>query len=125
MADYIEFTSAVDGSTILVEVDEEEVSPQRGGVQKAGLRELATKTLVTAQSSFEDAIQRAIRSNAQVFIEAVQGLSVLPNEVVISFGLKMTGEAGNVAVGKVGGETNYTITLTWKREAKGTGQDEH
>ena len=123
MADYIQFTSA-DGNTMLVEVDEGELSSQQG-VQKAGLREMAGKTVAVAQTSFEHAIQQAMRYNAQVFLQSVVSLPILPSEAEITFGLKITGEIGNVAVGKAGGETNYTIRLTWKRETKGTPQDEH
>ncbi|SRR6266496_5063628 len=116
MADYIQFISA-DGSTMLVEVEEGEVSSQKG-VQKAGLRDMVGKQVAVAQTSFEDAIQQVIRYNAQAFMQAVRGLTVLPNEAEITFGLKITGQAGNVAVGQVGGEANYMIRLTWKREAK-------
>ena len=123
MADYIQFTSA-DGNSLLVEVDEGEVSSQQG-IQKAGLREIAGKSVAVAQTSFEHAIQQAMRYNAQVFLQSVVSLPILPSEAEITFGLKITGEVGNVAVGKAGGETNYTIRLTWKRETKGTPQDEH
>jgi hypothetical protein len=123
MADYIQFTAA-DGSTLLVEVDESEISAQRG-VQKAGIREATGKTIAVAQNTFEQAIKQAITHNAQTFLEAVLGLSILPNEAEVSFGLKMTGEFGNVAVAKAGGEANYTVTLTWKRDAKNGDQDEH
>jgi hypothetical protein len=123
MADYIQFTSA-DGNSLLVEVDEGEISSQQG-IQKAGLREIAGKSVAVAQTSFEHAIQQAMRYNAQVFLQSVVSLPILPSEAEITFGLKITGEVGNVAVGKAGGETNYTIRLTWKRETKGTPQDEH
>jgi hypothetical protein len=123
MTDYIQFTSA-DGDSLLVEVDEGEISSQQG-IQKAGLREMAGKSVAAAQTSFEHAIQQAMRYNAQVFLQSVVSLPILPSEAEITFGLKITGEVGNVAVGKAGGETNYTIRLTWKRETKGTPQDEH
>jgi hypothetical protein len=123
MADYIQFTSA-DGNTLLVEVDEGEASSQQG-IQKAGLREMAGKSVAVAQASFEHAIQQAMQYNAQVFLQSVVNLPILPSEAEITFGLKITGEVGNVAVGKVGGETNYTIRLIWKRETKGTQLDEH
>jgi hypothetical protein len=123
MADYIQFTSA-DGNSLLVEVDEGEVSSQQA-IQKAGLREMAGKSVAVAQTSFEHAIQQAMQYNAQVFLQSVVNLPILPSEAEITFGLKITGEVGNVAVGKAGGETNYTIRLTWKRETKGTPQDEH
>jgi Trypsin-co-occurring domain 1 len=123
MADYIQFTSA-DGNTLLVEVDEGEVSSQQG-IQKAGLREMAGKSVAVAQTSFEHAIQQALQYNAQVFLQSVVNLPILPSEAEITFGLKITGEVGNVAVGKAGGETNYTIRLIWRRETKGTQLDEH
>jgi Trypsin-co-occurring domain 1 len=123
MADYIQFTSP-DGNSLLVEVDEGEVSAQQH-IQKAGLREMASKSVAVAQTSFEQAIQQAMRYNAQVFLQSVVSLPILPSEAEITFGLKITGEVGNVAVGKAGGETNYTIRLTWKRETKGSPQDEH
>jgi Trypsin-co-occurring domain 1 len=123
MADYIQFTSA-DGNTLLVEVDEGEVSSQQA-IQKAGLREMAGKSVAVAQTSFEHAIQQVMQYNAQVFLQSVVNLPILPSEAEITFGLKITGEVGNIAVGKAGGETNYTIRLTWKRETKGTPQDEH
>ena len=123
MADYIQFTSP-DGNSLLVEVDEGEVSSQQA-IQKAGLREIAGKSVAVAQTSFEQAIQQAIRYNAQVFLQSVVELPILPSEAEITFGLKITGEIGNVAVGKAGGETNYTIRLIWRRETKGASQDEH
>ena len=118
MADYIQFNSE-DGNSILVEVDEGEISPQQR-VQKAGLTEMAGKSIAVAQTSFEQAIQKAMRYNAQVFLQSVVNLPILPSEAEITFGLKITGEVGNVAVGKAGGETNYTIRLIWRRETQGT-----
>ncbi len=123
MADYIQFT-ADDGGNMLVEVTEEEI-PSEGGVQKAGLREMVDKRVAVARTSFEEAVQRTIRYNAQAFIQSVSSLPILPSEAEITFGLKVTGEAGNVAVGQVGGEANYTIKLTWKRETKDKEPDEH
>ena len=122
MADYIQFNSA-DGTSLLVEVDEDEISSQQG-IQKAGLREMVGKSVVMAQTSFEHAIQHAIRYNAQVFLQSIVNLPILPSEAEITFGLKITGEVGNVAVGKTGGETNYTVRLTWKRETKEAPQNE-
>lgn len=116
MADYIQFTSP-DGNSMLVEVEEDEISSQQG-IQKAGLREMAGKTIAVAQTSFEHAIQQTIRYNAQVFLQSIASLQQLPNEAEITFGLKITGEIGNVAITKAGGETNYTIRLTWKRDTK-------
>ena len=36
----------------------------------------------------------------------------------MKFGLKAVGEAGVFAVGKMGGETVYEVTLKWKKPAE-------
>jgi hypothetical protein len=59
-----------------------------------------------------------VRYNAQALIQAVQSLPTPPTEVEITFGIKATGEVGNVAVAKAGGESNYTIKLVWKSQSK-------
>jgi hypothetical protein len=60
-----------------------------------------------------------VRENAQALIDKVKQLSDPPDEVEVAFGLKATGELGNLAVAKVGAEANYTVKLTWKREEEG------
>jgi len=112
MANYIQFTT-VDGSTILVEVTEEET--YQPGVVKAGLGEKVHEAVVQAQATFEDGLE-VVRRNAAAFIEKVRSLSDPPDEVEVTFGLKATGELGNFAVAKAGAEANYTVKLTWKRE---------
>src|SRR5438034_5836290 len=67
VAQYIRFTDQ-DGSTFLVEIDEEEVlSP--GGIAKAGLKEAVGETVekavVAAQTLFEQAISNVIQNNAK------------------------------------------------------------
>src|SRR5438128_2417508 len=115
MARYIEFPTA-DGGTILVEVDAEEVSPPPG-VVKAGLKDIAQKAVATAQATYEEAVGRVVRETAQVLVQAAHSLDKPPDEIEITFGLKVTGEVGNVAVGKATGETNYTVKLAWKQPA--------
>jgi hypothetical protein len=110
---YIRFT-APDGGSILVEADEGESKPSPGGVVKAGLKDRVQGAVNDAQDAFEDALQRVVRFNAQAIIEAVRALPKQPTDVEVSFGLKVTGEAGNFAVCKAGGEVNYAIKLAWK-----------
>ncbi|HBL12147.1 MAG TPA: hypothetical protein DD379_12200 [Cyanobacteria bacterium UBA11162] len=118
MARYIEFTTdSENGETILVEVDKEEVSPPQGLV-KAGIKEKLRDTVGIAQKTFSEAVKTAIKANVQTFIEAVNALPDPPTEVEITFGLKATGEAGNVAIGKTTGEVNYTVKLAWKQLPK-------
>ena len=123
MAHYVQFTVA-DGNSLLVEVEDSETFSQ-SGVQKAGLQDIANKTVAAAQTTFEQAMQQIIYYNARTFLQSINSLPVAPNEAEITFGLKVTGELGNVAVAKVGGETNYNITLIWKKEANDGKQSNH
>jgi hypothetical protein len=44
-------------------------------------------------------------------------------ETEIKFGLKSIGEAGIFAIGKVGGEMNFEVTLKWKKQRKATTKE--
>ncbi len=115
MARYIQFTTS-DGATLLMETTE--VERDRGGEIKAGLGEKARHEITKAQASFEEAMMRTVRRTAQAFVEQLADLSKAPEEAEISFGLKAIGEAGNVAIGKAGGETNLTVKLVWKKDSQ-------
>jgi hypothetical protein len=120
MANYIQFESdEEDGSIILIEVDEEDIQTTRGGSVKVGLRENVTDGVKSAISiaakPLEAAMRAAIRYNVQGLMKAVRDLPDPPSEVEITFGLKATGEASNIAVGKAGSEANYNVKLVWKQ----------
>ncbi len=113
---YIQFTTE-DGHTFLVEADEEAISLEEE-MEKAGiLQKAAGKTIVVAQTTFEQAIGNVIRYNVKALLQAIRNLSVenQPKSMEATFALKATAEAGNAAVAKASGEVNYTITLTWER----------
>lgn len=120
MSKYIQFESdEEDGSIILIEVDDEEVEITRGGSVKAGLRDnvkdgLKSAVLVAAKP-LEVAMRAAIRYNVQGLMKAIRDLPDPPTEVEVTFGLKATGEASNIAVGKAGSEANYNVKLVWKQ----------
>ena len=114
MARYMQFAfSRGEESPILVEVDEGEISPSEGMV-KAGVEEAVKKTVARASSTFEGALEHVVRLNTEAFLKAVHSLSELPDQVEVSFGCKVTGEVGNFAICKGGGEANYTIKLSWQ-----------
>lgn len=110
---YIQFTTA-DGQIILVEADVTEVASP-AGVVKAGIGDKIKETIAEARDSLDGAMRRAVSCNAQAIIEAVQSLPMAPTEIEISFGLKVTAELGNIAVGKAGSDINYQVKLAWKR----------
>ena len=118
MASYIQFDSGDDdGSTILVEVSKSEfqIAEDSRNDNKVGIRGFLSSTVVSAHKPFNDAIKISIRHNVKGLIEAIRDLPDPPSEVEVTFGLKATVEAGNVAVGKAGGEANYNVKLTWKK----------
>jgi hypothetical protein len=120
MANYIEFElSGEEGATILVEVEAEDVEPVRGGSVKAGLRgniaDGVKSAVSVAVKPFESAMSAAISHNVKGLLQAVRSLPDAPSEVEITFGLKATGEASNLAVGKIGSEVNYNVKLVWKK----------
>ena len=112
MTQYIQFATA-DGGTILVEIPEEET--YEAGIVKAGLGEKLQEAVVEAGTTFEDGLE-VVERVAGAFIRKVQSLTDPPDEVEVTFGLKVTGEVGNFAVAKVGAEANYEVTFIWKRE---------
>ena len=104
MPTYIEYTMD-DGSTVLVEAESATggvVIASRGG----GL------DVVPAGQKFTDALA-SIRGSLKVIVAEFDALKI--EEAEVKFGIKAIGEAGVFAVGKVGGEMNYEITLKWKK----------
>ncbi len=121
MTSYLRFSSEEEGTAdLLVEVDAAE-DLLVAGEQNAGLRQWARnqagQAVGVAQSGFEEAVRRAVSLNVRAFLAAVDALEKPPAEIEITFGLKATGELGNLAVGKVSGESNYQIRMVWRRSA--------
>jgi len=119
MGDYLRFASEEgEAAGVLVEVDAAEVSPGTGE-ENAGLRQWARRrgdeVVAVAESGFEEAVRRAVRLNVPAFLAAAEALEKPPAEMEITFGLKGTGEVGNLAVGKVAGECNYQVKMVWRR----------
>jgi len=103
MPTYIEYTMD-NGSTFLVEGEVTEsdlVKASRGGVD-----------VVQAGKKFTEALA-GVRGSLKALIDEMDALKV--EEAEVKFGLKAIGEAGVFAVGKVGGEINYEVTLKWKK----------
>jgi hypothetical protein len=112
---YVEFGTEA-GGPILVEVDAAEVAPAPG-VEKAGLLDRrADGAVARAESSFEEAVRSAVERSVAALDDAVGSLPRAPTEVELTFALKATGEVGNIAIAKAGGEANFTVRLAWKPE---------
>jgi len=104
MGAYLEY-QLEDGTTILVETDQ----PQATGVTKAS-RDKEGNVVTSVSQKFEDAFA-GVKKSALVVRRQLEEMRA--DEVTVTFGLKATGEAGNFAIGKVGIEANYTVTLKW------------
>lgn len=106
MATYIEY-ELEDGTTVLVETSE-----LQGGVVKAA-RDADGNLIKRASQKFESALA-GVKPWAASLRRQLNDL--LADEIEVTFGLKAIGEAGNFAVGKVGGEANYEVTLKWSNK---------
>jgi hypothetical protein len=95
-----------DGTNILIEIDDVE----QGGLVKASLSE----TVVKAQQSLEKSLEK-VKPAAQYIIKQIRELHDSPDEVQVSFGLKLSADAGAV-LASASAEANYTVTLKWAKE---------
>ena len=107
MSTYLEY-QLDDGLTILVETEDAPAA----GVTKAS-RDALGNTIKAANQKFEAAFA-GVKKSAVALRRLLEELRA--DEVEVTFGLKATGDLGNFAVGKVGAEANYTVTLKWKNK---------
>ena len=118
MSSYVEF-ELEDGTTVLIEGDDSEGPIAKGGLVPASRDGEFGKTVVKAQKTFAEAVDH-VRGAANQIVTKLRDLSDPPHEIEITFGLKASGELGNLVVGKGGLEANYTVKMKWDRskEAK-------
>jgi hypothetical protein len=119
MAQYIEFPTT--NGPVLVEVDRDEILPE-GEVTKAGLRDLLKRDRVAeAKTNFETALETSVAANASALTSAIDRLERRPAEVELAFGLKATGQLGNIAIAKISGEASFKVRILWTRSGHYTG----
>jgi hypothetical protein len=104
MATFIEY-HLEDGTTLLVEAE----APQTTGITKAS-RDRLGNAIIQAGQRFEDAFEN-IKKSALALRQQLEALRA--DEVEVTFGLKATGDLGNFAIGRIGGEANYTVKMKW------------
>ncbi len=115
MATYIKYEQE-DGTIILVETGDEKA----GGVTRAGRDGKIDKVIDSATDKFEDAFA-GVKKSAQILRQQLEEMRA--DEVEVTFGLKATGDFGNFAIGKVGAEVNYTVTMKWANKEKEAKSD--
>jgi hypothetical protein len=91
------------GSTILVEVTDDEQRLQRVGRAGTVVRESA--------ETLEQALRRVKPAVAAV-LGQVRDLATPPDTVKVEFGVKLTAEAG-VVIAKATSEANFKLSLEW------------
>lgn len=96
-----------DETTVLIAGPE----PTNGGLRPVSRGMDDEIHIEKAEKGLRASLQSAKKS-AQLLLDEINALKV--SEAEIKFGLTTTGEAGVFAVGKVGVEINYEITLKWK-----------
>ena len=103
MPTYIEYKNE-DGSAVLVELAEASGSIVRASRDGINVVETGKK--------FKEAFV-SIRGTIKDLVTELDALRVEEGEV--QFGLKAIADAGVFAVGMLGGEMNYEVTLKWKK----------
>ena len=101
--------------TLLVEVDE----PAEAGTgeEKAAFR--SWRHPAEAQRTLDEALDR-VQPAVWTLREKLCGPGGPPDEMTISFGVKLTATAGAV-LASAGLEANYTVTMTWKNNSASSG----
>ena len=90
-----------------VELDDSE---QQGMIPAARSGEVAVK----AKQTFEEALEQ-IKPGADIVIQKLRDMSAQPDEISVTFGLKMSANAG-AFIAASGVEANFTVLLRWNDE---------
>lgn len=96
-----------EGGSVVVEVDEPPGFTRVSGRQ--------SRILHATGESFEQAL-RQVRDAANSALHQFQAMSRRPDEVKLTFGVKLDVEAGAV-IARTGVEGNFQVSLTWKAAA--------
>jgi len=96
-----------DGSTVLVEVSDNEAGIERVGRTGNIVRD-TTETL-------QQALAR-VRPAAAAVLQNVREMAEPPDKITLKFGIKLTAEAG-VVVARAASEANFTITVEWSADS--------
>ncbi len=113
MSKFVEFPLEGGGSIVIETNDDKKGSGS--GFMKGG--ETPAETADQARQSFDVSVEN-VRRSADLLVSKLRGLSQPPDEMELYFSLKATGELGSLVVAKSGGESNFNVTLKWRKEDK-------
>jgi predicted RNase H-like HicB family nuclease len=97
-----------EGGSIVVEVDE----PETSGTARAARGDALAK----ARETLEDALDKVLPA-AKSVIEKLRSLDDKPNEIEVTFGIKLNTSLGAV-IASATAEANFDITLRWTGNTK-------
>ncbi len=109
MTTFIEY-QLEDGTTILVQAQEQRAT----GLTKVS-RDKVGNVINSVNQKFADAFA-GVKSSALIMRNQLE--AVKADEVEVTFGLTATGEFGNFAIGQIGAEANYEVTLKWNNNGR-------
>ncbi|NEP18509.1 MAG: hypothetical protein F6J97_16675 [Leptolyngbya sp. SIO4C1] len=98
-----------DGTTFLAEIDE----PSSAAIQRVAAVETG-ELVYKAKKNLEEALEQVKPVASTVVSKLTSGLATPADEVEVTFGLKLSAEAG-IVFSSVGGEVNFEVTLRWSR----------
>jgi hypothetical protein len=96
-------------SPVLLEVSVEPSAAD--GVVETGFGERFKAGAASVGASLE----ASVRGAAQVLADAAFAAEPAPVEVEVTFGVKASGEAGNVVIGRGTAEANFTVRCLWRQ----------
>ncbi len=91
------------GGSLVVEVDAYAAGPVKAG--------LGSQAMGKATQTLQEALAQVVPA-ATALLDKLR--EVRPSEVSLSFGIKLTAQAGAV-VTKTSGECNFAVTLCWRQ----------
>src|SRR5205085_2989244 len=90
-----------EGGSIVVEIDE----PETGGTVRAGRED----KIEQARETFEGALNKVLPVTKTV-VEKLRGMTSRPNEIEVTFGVKLSTVAGAV-IASASAEANFGVTV--------------
>lgn len=102
---------------ILIETTEEVAPQQVGagmGAGAAGIADQIVNNVVNVADSTFKGVMGIISYSSNVLLAEIDKIESKPDSAQIEFGVKLNGE-GKAVLASVGAETNYKITLSWKK----------
>ena len=101
-----------EGGTVVVEVDDAASTNGPGLINGGVRRGLSPAELVGRADQTVEAALGRVRPAAVAVVDALRGMADAPDEVEVTFGIRLSGEVGAV-IAKTAAEANFEVKLRW------------